>query len=66
MIVTIRPASDPSYFNLYVDGMLAVSYESMAVCEEIAHNLRGYEPESMACYSEGAEVADVIRRSFEK
>ena len=66
MNISIRPAADPSYFNLYVDGYLAVSYESMAVCEEIAHNLRGYEPGSIGCYSEGAEVADVIRRSFEK
>lgn len=63
MNVTIEPsASRVNCYNLYVNGNIAVSLESMAVCEKVKEAI--LRPSTRRSYSEGAEVADRIREVF--
>ena len=60
----IREASVQGCYNLYVGGKVAVSLESMTVCEAIRESL--LRPMMGQYYSEGAEVADRIRNHYER
>lgn len=60
MDMTIRQAASENLWNLYVNGNLAVSLETRNVVECIAEALRNAQP--VGLYSEGAEIADAIRR----
>ena len=60
MTVTIKQCnSDPTAWNLYVNGKIAVVGESMQVCDNIKEALE--RPMTGRFYSEAAEIAEVIR-----
>ena len=60
MEITIKPSCfRPDCYSLYINGNIAVSYESMTVCSAVKEALE--RPMTGRFYSEGAEVADRIR-----
>jgi hypothetical protein len=64
MKIDIRQSSLFGSYNMYVNGYIAVSYESMTVCDNIKSALLNMR--HGGSYSEGSEIADTIRATFIK
>jgi len=62
MVFNIMPSGIEHTYHLYVNGTVAVSHESLTVCETIRDALA--KPLTHNTYSEGAEVADRIREYY--
>ncbi len=62
MKTEIKKAADGESWNLYVDGHVAVSYETYTVCSSVEAALK--QPSEFLYYLEGAEIAAVIRETL--
>lgn len=59
--VEMKPDASGKFWNLYVNGHVALALESYGVCSAVQAELESAAPRGF--YSEAAEVADTIRRT---